>query len=209
MLIMCSIHLRYIIAWYAHLSFSMKKANMMLKQIGEVNEIHLSNNKYTQKNTLCTNKIYFCPICVNCLPKNVHFFFFFFLEGGHCPLSLPQLVRLCARPCSKGNFRQVLYKRFIVETVIPQLNMLNSPFANSVKILKSRFSYSNLVFQRFEQQSSNLWRLYRNVHLCSSSRQQVFCKRGVLKNFVKFKGKDLCEGLFFNKVAGFRPETET
>ena len=166
MLIMCSIHLRYIIAWYAHLSFSMKKANMMLKQIGEVNEIHLSNNKYTQKNTLCTNKIYviyFCPSCVNCLPKNAHFFIFFFLGGGaRAPppsSSLPQLVHLCARPCSKGNSRQVLYKRFIVETVIPQLNMLNSPFANSVKILKSRFSYSNLVFQRFEQQSSNLWRL--------------------------------------------------
>ena len=32
-----------------------------------------------------------------------------------------------------------------------------------------------------------------------SSRQEVFCKKGVLKNFVKLTGKHLCQGLFFNK----------
>ena len=30
----------------------------------------------------------------------------------------------------------------------------------------------------------------------------VFCKKGVLRNFAKFTGKDLCQSLFFNKVAG-------
>ena len=34
---------------------------------------------------------------------------------------------------------------------------------------------------------------------------EVFCKKGVLKNFAKFKGKHLCQSLFFNKVAGPRP----
>ena len=38
-----------------------------------------------------------------------------------------------------------------------------------------------------------------------SSRLEVFCKKGVLKNFAKFSGKHLCQGLFFNKVAGLRP----
>ena len=38
-----------------------------------------------------------------------------------------------------------------------------------------------------------------------SSRPEVFCKKGVLKNFAKFTGKDLCQSVFFNKVAGFRP----
>ena len=28
---------------------------------------------------------------------------------------------------------------------------------------------------------------------------------GVLRNFAKLTGKDLCQGLFFNKVAGLRP----
>ena len=35
-----------------------------------------------------------------------------------------------------------------------------------------------------------------------SSRPEVFCKKGVLKNFAKFKGKHLCQSLFFDKVAG-------
>ena len=34
-----------------------------------------------------------------------------------------------------------------------------------------------------------------------SSRPKVFCKKGVLWNFAKFTGKDLCQSLFFNKVA--------
>ena len=42
---------------------------------------------------------------------------------------------------------------------------------------------------------------------CRSSRPDVFCKKGVLRNFTKFTGKHLCQSLFFNKVAGLRPET--
>ena len=30
----------------------------------------------------------------------------------------------------------------------------------------------------------------------------VFCEKGVLTNFAKFTGKNLCQGLFFNKAAG-------
>ena len=36
----------------------------------------------------------------------------------------------------------------------------------------------------------------------TSSRLEVFCKKGVLRNFTKFTGKHLCHSLFFNKVAG-------
>ena len=35
-----------------------------------------------------------------------------------------------------------------------------------------------------------------------SSRPEVFCKKGVLRNVTKFTGKHLCQSLFFNKVAG-------
>ena len=34
------------------------------------------------------------------------------------------------------------------------------------------------------------------------SRPEVFCEKGVLKNFAKFPGKHMCHSLFFNKVAG-------
>ena len=39
-----------------------------------------------------------------------------------------------------------------------------------------------------------------------SSRPEVFCKKGVLRNFAKVTGKHLCQSLFFNKVAGLRPQ---
>ena len=39
------------------------------------------------------------------------------------------------------------------------------------------------------------------------SRPEVFCKKGVLRNFAKFTGKHLCQGLFSNKLAGLRPAT--
>ena len=34
----------------------------------------------------------------------------------------------------------------------------------------------------------------------------MFCKKGILKNSAKFKGKHLYQSLFFNKVAGHRPQ---
>ena len=41
-----------------------------------------------------------------------------------------------------------------------------------------------------------------------SSHRKCSVKKGiVIKNFAKFTGKQLCWGLFFNKVAGLRPAT--
>ena len=38
-----------------------------------------------------------------------------------------------------------------------------------------------------------------------TSHRKCSLKNGVLKNFAKFAGKDLCQSLFFHKVTGFRP----
>ena len=43
--------------------------------------------------------------------------------------------------------------------------------------------------------------------ISKSSRPEVFCKIGVLRNFAKFTGKHLYQSLLFNKVAGLRPAT--
>ena len=40
-----------------------------------------------------------------------------------------------------------------------------------------------------------------------SSRPEVFCRKGVLKNFAKFSGKHLYQSLFISKVADLRPAT--
>ena len=44
------------------------------------------------------------------------------------------------------------------------------------------------------------------VGILWSCRSEVFCKKGVLKNFAKFTGKHLCQSLFFNKFLGFMKE---
>ena len=41
-----------------------------------------------------------------------------------------------------------------------------------------------------------------NGCLTGRSHPEVFCEKSLLKNFVKFTGKDLCQSLFLNKVAG-------
>ena len=46
--------------------------------------------------------------------------------------------------------------------------------------------------------------LLKGFHLSKykSSRPEVFCRKGALRNFEKFTAKHLCQSLFFNKVAG-------
>ena len=46
-----------------------------------------------------------------------------------------------------------------------------------------------------------------SLRLFRSSHRRCSVKIGVLRNFTKFTGKDLCQSLFFNKVAGLRPAT--
>ena len=43
-----------------------------------------------------------------------------------------------------------------------------------------------------------------NYFIFRSSRPEVFCKKDVLRNFTKFRGKQLFQSPFFNKVAGLR-----
>ena len=40
-----------------------------------------------------------------------------------------------------------------------------------------------------------------------SSRPEVLCKKGALRNFSKFTGKHLCQSIFFKKAAGLRAAT--
>ena len=48
--------------------------------------------------------------------------------------------------------------------------------------------------------------IHRFIHYLRSSRPELFCKKGALRNFAKFTGKHLCQSLF-NKVIGLRPAT--
>ena len=63
-----------------------------------------------------------------------------------------------------------------------------------------------------EQELAELFNEYctNTVEKSSSKRSslpEVFCTKGVLRNFAKFTGKHLCQSLIFNKVTGLRPAT--
>ena len=75
--------------------------------------------------------------------------------------------------------------------VLPEL-----PF----KILSRENFYDGHLLPFFVKLEITRWK-YR------SSRPEVFCKKGVIRNFAKFPGKHLCQRLFFNKVAGLWPVT--
>ena len=66
--------------------------------------------------------------------------------------------------------------------------------------LKLRVLFLCCYFVKTEKTRSAGIELFRSSHQWSS------VKKGVLGNFAKFTGKPLCQSLFFNKVAGFRPE---
>ena len=42
-----------------------------------------------------------------------------------------------------------------------------------------------------------------------SSRPEVFCKKGALRNFARFTGKHLRQSLFFNKIEDLNPATSS
>ena len=57
-----------------------------------------------------------------------------------------------------------------------------------------------MIFDHYQNVKSK----YQNI-----SRPEVFCEKGVVRNFAKFTGKHLCQAFFFNKVAGLRPQLAT
>ena len=59
------------------------------------------------------------------------------------------------------------------------------------KILK----ITNIIFQSLQVKFIKYLLIFR------SSRPDVFCKKGILRNFAKFIGKYLCRSLYFTKVA--------
>ena len=63
--------------------------------------------------------------------------------------------------------------------------------------------FSNILIKS-ENAAETLLQWFKDKRMNRSSRPEVFCKKGVLKNFAKFTGKHLCQSSFFNKVAGLR-----
>ena len=79
------------------------------------------------------------------------------------------------------------------------------------KIKSVRLYQEDFIWRDIWRTSIHLLKVRWSGHLVSyfplmyrSSRPELFCKNGVLRNLTRFTGKHLCQGLFFNKVAGLR-----
>ena len=73
-------------------------------------------------------------------------------------------------------------------------------------------SFRKLIFWLSElfvlcQIRCNLHEVYSMymIIVSEATTRGVLCKKAVLRNFLKFTGKHLCQNLFFNKVACLRP----
>ena len=75
----------------------------------------------------------------------------------------------------------------------------------------SSFSIQKFVYFSVRQESKYCEEYLKSnsmCHMCHkwsrSSHPEVLCKRGILENFEKLKGKRLCQGLLFKKFAVLR-----
>ena len=90
-------------------------------------------------------------------------------------------------------------KLLVIHPLLPQKRKY---YFNECKTIQSY----NRVDAKF-QIAKNLINNLNSISNGKSSRPEVFCQKSILRNFVKFTGKHLCQSLFFNKVAALRPAT--
>ena len=82
---------------------------------------------------------------------------------------------------------------------------------NINKVHQIIFFYKIILLMRIYLETLSLGDSLYGVHTMSqndrSSRPEVFCRKGVLRNFAKLIGKHLYQSLFLNKTAGLKPAT--
>ena len=92
--------------------------------------------------------------------------------------------------CFPVNFAKFLKTPFLTEEHIF--------LQNASSVLFCLVTYSHILENCGEEDRKNLGLSFQT----RSNRRRSSMKKGVLKNFAKFTGKHLCQGLFFDKVAG-------
>ena len=112
-------------------------------------------------------------------------------ENAHCVKSV-QIWSFCwsVLSCIRTEYRKIRTSK-------------NSVFGHL-----SRSGYYIILFQLYDHSKCiqiAFPLVFPQIH--GSSCPEVFCKKGVLRNFAKFTGTHLCQSLFFGKIAGLRPAT--
>ena len=95
--------------------------------------------------------------------------------------------------------------RFLSVVYVTTLNTLKKYFIGEILVQSSNEETGTMVMNGIPIycyiQCMYPWLMkcfdnYLSICLCRSSRPEVFCKKGVLRNFA-FTGKHLCQSLFF------------
>ena len=110
----------------------------------------------------------------------------------------------------KYNFVDLLtlsYRNHFIDLL--QINQWTGFYMIGITIRKELKSHPLLVAtpQSFEKKigRGNFYRRKNCRYWFRSSHEKGVLLKDVLRNFAKFTGKYLCQGLFFNKVAGLKP----
>ena len=91
----------------------------------------------------------------------------------------------------------ILIKAYCVNIVVD----IKPIYLNKGYLFQNKIYYLDKIYLCFAKIKFSKHTLYR------SSRPEVFCKKGVLRNFAKFTEKHRYQSFFFNKVGGLRPAT--
>ena len=109
-------------------------------------------------------------------------------------------------PMPKCDFNEVVMHLYWNHTLawvsfVNLLSIFRRPFPKNNSgelLLRSRKSFIIDIWQ------GPKYGIFKKFSDDRSSPPEVFCKKGVLRNFVKFTGKHLCQSLFFNNTKFLR-----
>ena len=104
-----------------------------------------------------------------------------FLYKGCIPKNVAQNMKNC---------REITWREIIVDTKI----LVSLLKAKTIRWCPPLLKWYYLKIRAQHEIMKN-----RNSH------RERYVRKGVLRNFVKFSGKRMCQSLFFNKVTGLRP----
>ena len=104
-----------------------------------------------------------------------------FLYKGCIPKNVAQNMKNC---------REITWREIIVDTKI----LVSLLKAKTIRWCPPLLKWYYLKIRALHEIMKN-----RNSH------QKRYVRKGVLRNFVKFSGKRMCQSLFFNKVTSLRP----